>query len=63
MGFAAPSALIAFGLSRLAPEALLPALAVKAVAWATFPVLLSLSGLLSDSERRWLVEKLRGGTA
>jgi O-antigen/teichoic acid export membrane protein len=54
------AALVAFALSRLAPDALLPALAAKAGALATFPVMLSLTGFLSEAERRWLAETLRG---
>lgn len=54
------AALVSFGLSGLAPETLLPALTIKAGALAAFPALLLLSGFLSEPERRWLREKLRG---
>lgn len=54
------AAFVAFALSRLAPEALLPALGVKAVAVATFPALLLLSGFLRSEERRWLMARDRG---
>lgn len=54
------SALVSFGLSRLAPDTLLPALAIKAGALAAFPLLLWLSGFLSDPERRWIAERRRG---
>jgi len=53
------AALFAFALSRLGPPALPLALAIKAAALAAFPVLLWLSGFLSEPERRWLAEKLR----
>lgn len=52
------AAVLAFALSRLAPEALGPALVVKTAALGVFPATLWLSGFLSVPELAWLREKL-----
>jgi len=46
-------------LSLLAPQALLPALLVKCVTLASFPVWLLASGFLRPSEKEWLGRRLR----
>ncbi len=53
------SALVAFAISRLVSEPLLPALAIKTGAAVSFPLWLLLPGFLTDAERRWLAERLR----
>jgi hypothetical protein len=50
----AVAAAVSFALSRYAPAALLPALGVKAAAFAAFPALLALCGFLAPSERERL---------
>ena len=51
------TALAAFTVSLLAPPALLPALAVKAAAFLTFPALLLASGFLTPGERARLLRR------
>jgi len=52
------TALATYALPALAPAALLPGLAVKAVALAAFPILLLVSGFLRPDERAWLRQRL-----
>ena len=52
--------LIAFLVSRMAPEALLAELAFKSACLAVFPLALLASGFLSDAERDWLATRRQG---
>ncbi|MBI3932550.1 MAG: polysaccharide biosynthesis C-terminal domain-containing protein [Acidobacteria bacterium] len=54
MGRIAGAAALSFAASRLAPEAIAPALAVKAAALAAFPALVVALGALRPEERAWL---------
>lgn len=53
------AAIACFLLSLLAPQSLGPALAVKGVSLAAFPVLLLASGFLTGPERDWLRARVR----
>jgi O-antigen/teichoic acid export membrane protein len=59
LGRVVAAAGVAYALSLLAPQALLPAVAVKLLALACFPLLAVALGVLRPEERSWIQERLR----